>query len=686
MSVFKLVILSALLGMMLISCTEDVAMSESLTPSSLTSIDDDFRQEFESTLSSAMEDKAVKYHLLGEVAKMRTGDFEVLLSDFLNLPIRDTLTILDRVRVHAKEKDFTVRLERLLTDNPSLILAVRGDFSKWVDGDFVPAVYFKEAGFDERSASVFGSRLGSREEISLRKQAGHSFVAIHLSERHDKAGKPLYAAGNLPVKHPGAQFSDPGLVPAVDATDLGKGAQLDAKSLLMTEPTSCPSNLVLNSFNVQEFNGAVSISYNVTGVPSGAGYWLSVIITRLGVNGDTRTFYRNGNDLPNFIDSSLPLGYNLNFSYTIQAQMRYIDPGTGLLVLCPASGTGQTQAVTVTTQGGLVNSFSGQNVSNSQIRYNWQSPVGATATEFRLSRYNLNTGTYSTVRTQQASSINSYTYNYPSSFRNSPLQMLIQYRTNNQAIWQGDYFDQTYGSFRNNNEPLKYYGIWMPNVQSYEQSTVGESLLNGAPEVRLIALRAASSDTSAEPSVIQTAVIFMTNCCHGEYDGPIWTHHWWRGWDLHPEFLAWINQYNSCQERTDDFAEFYVPLNSFGSSGFSIINSWDNYLAGDHIRVMTTETDVADVVLSSQESTKERELKVKIGFKLPKILNGLDVGLEAGTKNTEKYTYTYPTGDIDLNNIEITYYEPFMRRAGQELYGRHINNVSSSCTVLNVNF
>jgi hypothetical protein len=110
---------------------------------------------------------------------------------------------------------------------------------------------------------------------------------------------------------------------------------------------------------------------------------------------------------------------------------------------------------TATTTFTRVASFTGRNTSSTTISYTWVAPEDTPVNEYRLSVFENNNLTEVAIINTSADQLHQFTYNYPENKKGELVEMQIQYRAAGNT-WVGDFYDRTYGSFRDGDEPYIY--------------------------------------------------------------------------------------------------------------------------------------------------------------------------------------------------------------------------------------
>ena len=435
--------------------------------------------------------------------------------------------------------------------------------------------------------------------------------------------------------------------PSVGASDLDNATPL---AFCDPEPTSCLSgNAFIASFTATPQNGGVLLSYSLSNFPTSLCSWGRIRIRRLNPNGSYTNFLRYADDPTLFYDNSG--SPNVNYTYTINVYSAYIQPN-GQWQTCPAINNLRTANATYPGAGGVVDSYKGANLSNSTVRYDWYPPSGVSINEYRI-RKSTNSGY--TLLSNVSGTTTDYFYSYPSSDRGKKIETQIQYRS--AGFWQGNFFDITYGSYRNPGQPFKYYGVRMDDVSAYDY---GESPLFGAPEIRITATQANAAENTI---VLENTFLPMSGCTVTEtvfYFDP------WTG-----------AVFSFTYERN---IGYFYPTSA--PSGYILLSSWNSDLSGSAVRVVTKETDINVPVITNQTNTTSTETKVnaKFGFKLPKGLGNADLGVESTWKDASEVKVKYPVDDLPLGDRIIYYHDPLAVVRGIELFGTlSSSNVSSTC-------
>lgn len=615
---------------------------------------DKFGPKLENAISLAAKSKAFAIELAQQTQTMPTGDFEVLLSDFIEgrlMPEGEDQhgpkrSVKEFIIENAKGSFTAEELDNFLANYPSIIIGLRGDALKWLqDENYSAPVKFVSSTFDKKSQVIEATQAGNKISFDLTKTSENPIIALHISERHDYDGNPVVVKG-------ATEFD-----PSVSANDVTAGQTIE--KMCNPEPTACPSATpVITSFNATPENGAIKLTYSIANFPTTLCSWGRIKITRLNPNNTYTYFYRFANSPTVFFDNAG--GPNVSYTYTIEAYVAYKDgavPTPGNWVTCPTSNILTTSA-TMPELGPLIETFVGTNMSNTTIRYDWYPLNGAPISEYRLRK--ATTSGYQVLGTFNSSTFD-YFYNHPSSDRGNLVEAQIQYKSG--GSWQGNTFDRTHASFRNSGQPFRYYGLRMDDVVAFEYN---ESPIFGAPEVRLTAVQATASEQTI---TLANTFLPMSPCLVTETRTFRWGPFPW-------QVITFTQTTNT---------GYYFPTQA--PSGYQILNSWSNALHGTAITVITKETDVHVPVITDETNTSSNETKVNasFGFKLFKVID-TKVGVESTWKNASEIKIKYPVSDLDLGEDIIYYHEHPTTVKGFQLFG-NISGVNSGniCATLSNN-
>ena len=625
---------------------------------------DRFGINLEKAVDLALNNGIFKISLIQMTLQKPLGDYEVLMTSFLDHQPERGPNIKSILLENAAGLFTEEELNLFLRDYPSLIIATRGNLISTVKGDHKPPTVFIPSSFDERDLEINGTKNRETVNIPLNHHFEHAVVAMHISERHDENGEPLVSMNMTK----GESFQND--QPSFSLSNETRGGLPSCDP----EPTSC-TNPIISSFDVGIVNGGIRLRYEISNFPPSLCYWGRVRINRIGPdqdgNGtpDIHTFNRFAHQYPAFYDvTALP---NTEYTYEISARNVYMDETDW--VVCHSD---ETFEETITSPDILprLNSFMGANKSSSTLKYNWYPPSGLPVTQYRLRRATGNGYSQIPGSPIPAGSNNYAFYNYPTSERGNLLETQIQYKTSS-GIWSGDYFDRSYASYRDPNQPLHWYGVHMPNLSDYELSGPnGESNLYGAPEIRLFAIRGAGSLEDRQTVAVQHKIIFTTAQC--SETRRIWI-------QAHPWFP------NGFWYEYEVPGEYYVDVSL---NPVDILTAWDNYLIGTAVKIVVTETDATEVIIDdwSTETTKELQLSADVGYKalfdvdssrVEIDTSGMDsvvydsitiatsIGIESSWASANKITYKYPSTDVDIDIVTIRYHHPFMVVSNKNLYG-----------------
>jgi len=643
---------------------------------------DEFGPKLEKSIDRALENENFKTVLLMMTQERPLGDFEILMKDFLAYESSKGESIKSILLDYTSDLFEESTLDNFLQNYPSLVIATRGNVNSWAEGTFRAPTVFVPSTFDEKIMRIDATKNGEKVELQLDKPFEDVAIVMHISERHDKTGEPLFTVNMADERtsasnHPSINMSD----------DMGASLRSCGP-----EPTSCSDPVILN-FEVKLINGGIRLEYEIDNFPEELCYWGRIRFERIGpdLDGDGQPdidiINRYAHQFNYFYDNTaLP---NTEYTYTMTARTVYqTDNGW---VTCAADEEIQ-QTITANDVLPRMATFRGENMNSSTLKYNWYPLAGIPVTKYRLRR---ETGSgYDEIPGSPylPDDDNFAFYNHPASDRGSLVEVQMQYKTSG-ALWSGDYFDRSYASYRDPNQPLYWYGVRMPNLEDYELSLPGgESILYGAPEVRLFAIRGAGSLADRQAIQVQHKIIFTKSVCDEGSRIRIRPTEWTSG--------GWFN--------LNVPGEYFVDVSM---KAVDIVNSWDNYLIGTAIKVVLTETDATEVVVDdwSTQSTTEVELSAEVGYK--KIYNvdsmvvDIDtiptqgdsimydstmlytsVGVESSWKSTETISYKYPSDDVEMDVFTIRYHHEFMLTSNKNLYGYNrsagSNANKTSCALL----
>ncbi len=646
--IFPLVSFSLVLLLAVFSCEKDpvdnIGPAASDFANANMSLYDETGPKIEQAVSLALANEQFKMALIHQTQELRTGDFEVLWSSFLDSSVEGQEAIKDIFLDFAEGLITSDELDAFVDAYPSLIIATRGSIESWLNETHVPAVVFVPSNFDEYAKTIQGSRAGEAVTVNLEHQFSDVVIALNISERHDKTGNPLIPPSYL-------------LMNGIDDDEKKPGIDMAQKYIpcppnSLPEPTACPPFTPdIVNFSAEPLNGGIFISYDINNFPAELCTWGRIKITRTSPSGSDVIIRYAHHD--NFFYDPLPIDPNVTYQYSINAYIAFLSsagpPSNGYYITCPATNNLQTTQATGPAFGARIESFIGEPINNSTIKYNWYPPNNMPISEYRL-RVMTNSG-YQTIA-ELPSSATSYFYDAPTSSRGLMTEVQIQARS--AGSWQGDFFDRSYLPFRQPNQALNFYGMRVDNLSAYE---VGENPLNGAPEVRLVALR--GTEEGEEGIIVANSVIFMTNCPRQIRFGPF-------------TFLTPGNMYR--------------PI----SGPAQVMHAWDPFLPGSEITIKTTETDQTEITVSTQTTTNstEHSLSTSVGAKAGVNILGVEVGTEFAlgweSKWSKKVTtvLNYPDDDIEIQVDPIRYYEELVQPRGILLYGL-LSGEGNVCEELN---
>lgn len=632
------------------ACKKDYFEPDKPQSSSFMEAYDNFGPKLEHTISLCVKDIEFSIELVKATQQRLDGDFEFLLKDFVALKLPTNQMIKDFILETSNGTIVVEELDNFLEKYPSTIIAVRGNPISWLKESYVPPVKFLESTFNESSPSCVATLDGEAYELDLLKKFEDAVIAIRKSERHDLEGNLIILDERI------ASRSNP----SVDASEITDDNLYNPNC--DPEPTNCSLVPMVTVFTATPENLGIKLSYTISNFSEGLCSWGRVYIERLNPDNSSTTFVRFASDPTIFFDhSGIP---GATYTYKIYAKIVYIksDGSPNLLTSCPESNSMVATATAPLVTFPLITSYLGTtNPDNgSIINYHWYPPEGVAIQKYRIRK--LIDDNYQTV--WETSNIYENFYSYSTNTHGEYIETQIQYQALD-GNWHGAFFDKSYSAFRVSGEPLKYYGLKM-NLSSYEYSN-GENLLNGAPEIRLLALQATSESETSTPAVRAETILFTEAC--GE-DQVIYVPIYDRLEDqiIFTSIHVFIS---NGYYRTRDFP-----------TGYPILNNWSSDLFGTVIRLTTKETDSPEVHLttSSQTTTVTVGMSASIGTKELGIF-----GVSTEFKSTEVYNYTYPESDLPIENKLIYYHDPRILNVSNQLVGIMPSSYESNlCTALEV--
>lgn len=598
--------------------------------------------DLEAGFSYAVQDLMFKSLLVYLTQQKVDGDYEVLLSDLLAVPVQTGGTALDYFLSRSNESIARRDLRALMDDHPSTIVAVRGNPENWLNGTAIPTVKFVPTGFSETTKMTTGTRNGTSVALDLSTAFTEAVIVIMKSERHEDNG-------NLFVSQNANQFQRQA-GPGVNASDVTGPIQL--KTASDPEPTACPATLpTITSFTAVQENGGLKLSYAASDFPTTLCNWGRIRITRTNPDNSTVSWFRTA-DQPRFFTD--PGGYpNVTYTYEINVYVAYVESSTGNWFTCPATNNLMTVSAQYPAFGSLVESLTGTNMSSSTIRYDWLPPENGVAEKYRLRRATVNGYVPLDPGNLEIDGLETdYFYNtIPVSLRGTLVETQIQYKSI--GGWQGNFFDRTYASHRNAGEPLYFNGVRM-NLLAFENT---ESALFGAPEIRLTALQATAAAATTTP--VQT-FIPMSGCTT-----PIQVIEW--NWT--PTFFFFFLLPPIPVLVTYDInTGFYYPSGSPG--GYEILDAWNADLYSSAVTVTLKETDLNVPVITQTTNTQSIAVtpSASFGFKIGKG-EASSVGISSTWSDATATIVRYPVDDIDIEVNKIIYYhEPRVLPKGRALF------------------
>ena len=617
----------------------------------------------ETAFSYAIMDDNFKWLLALMTQQKVDGDYEVLLSDLMSVPMKNGGTSLSYFMNLVKGAVSQQDMISFMAAHPATIVGVRGNPANWLRGTFTPCVKFIPDDFVETTKATTVSQNGSPVQMSLASGFSEAVIVIMRSERHDENGdrfEPVKGKGNRTINSP-----------MVGASDVNGSAEL--KITCDPEPTTCPATLpTLVSFSATPENGGMKLSYNIQNLPQEFCTWGRIKITRFNPNNTTTEIYRYAHQPYFFYDATGNPG--VTYTYQVDVYVAYQSNAAGGWVTCPASNNLLTASATYPQFGAPVETYAGSNQSSTSIRYDWLPPAGGIPNEYRIRR--ATTTGYATLVTGIPGSQTDYFYNsIPSAYRGDLIETQIQYRAS--GPWQGNFFDRTYASYREPGEPLYFHGVRL-DLTGFEYH---ENPLFGAPEVRLTALQANAAE---ETDIRAQTFLPMSGCQETVQEEQV-------VWNLPnfpfiffppfspPGFPFPIPSIITVTYNANN--GLFYP--SDAPNGYQILDSWSPALYGSAITVTLKETDVAEPIITEVTETESSEVMVKgeFGFKLFKVINS-EIGVESTWEKAKETTIRYPDADLDIEFEKIIYYhDTRIIKKGRALFSNQ--EFSNQCARLN---
>ena len=614
----------------------------------------------------ALNEKPFKESLLALTKEMPMGDYEVLFSSLLKHKTKDGIQIKEIFLSNARGILTENEINTFLQTYPSFIIATRGSTYSWEEGNHVPPTVFVPSRFDEDSKEIVGIKYGNRVVVDLNtKYFQDAVIALHISERHDSQGNPINTdydlGGNtLPLVDPQLDFT---------SSKKTKSTQV--------EPTFCPIGVPeVSNFDAVVSNGGIKLEFEIDNVDPQYLGWTKVEIIRHDPFGGNNVKYLYTNGLTSFVYDTNPVIPLTEYSYSIRAWVRFISPKNSAGWVNCTKSTVQHASVIAPESPAPLSSFIGTNISNKVISYEWQPPTDVPSQQYRIRRFDDN-GNYNLVHVHSGESSSlQFPYTYKEEDRGKMINMEIQYKNANN-IWTGDFSSGVYGSYRNNYEPFKFYGI--NTYSQYDENIVGEvpdqnpnvtyhldengnlvedvtyeSPIYGFPELRILVVRAAGTVDDRTTVVESEIVVPMWNCeTNPQYINGI----------LHvgltPRYTPWPHQ----------------AVNLMNSS-----LSWDNKLSGNALTIRVQETDEGEIRIddvgtgSTTTETKKLDIKATYGFNIGTnntVLNSTNNNTNSDNSNinlgysnsfderdTESYSYEFPASDEFIRQDIVYYHSP----------------------------
>jgi hypothetical protein len=450
-------LITALLAVMLLTfgCNDDENLT--IIPAneipSYGDLDKRTAKQMEVALSRALTNPVFLKALRIEFLKFKTGDTETLISEVIGSKGSDSTQKNDAdaraIFLEYLAPDVTsADLDAFISSNPNYIFGLRGNFATFYNDQTLSAAYVMPDNFSDGITNVDASVNGEPTNLNLEEKLEVAVVVLQKSERHTADGSYF-----LDV-HPGGYIRG-GTVGTIDA-----GGGIDNPQSQPPAVTECPAGVnaqILTSFTAAEVNGSILLRYEIDQSNTAP---LTINVFRLGPGESSFSLIsqRTEDDDRIFYDTDLAEGLNVEYQYRLEALIS--TPGDdGELIECDAeNANGDTELyamATATTTFTRVASFTGRNTSSTTISYTWVAPEDTPVNEYRLSVFENNNLTEVAIINTSADQLHQFTYNYPENKKGELVEMQIQYRAAGNT-WVGDFYDRTYGSFRDGDEPYIY--------------------------------------------------------------------------------------------------------------------------------------------------------------------------------------------------------------------------------------
>lgn len=226
---------------------------------------DAFGAKLESAIDKALKDESFKMALIKLTQERRMGDFDVLMTSFLERKTKKGIAAKEILLEYAEGAFNESELDAFLENYPSLLIATRGNIYSWVMNEHNPPTVFVPGEFKETSEEIIGTKDGQRTNIKLDKRRFEDVVIVmHISERHDAQGNPIIKDHTASLTN-GASTNRPG-VNLSEEGGAGLRSSCDPEPVFCTPPT-------VESFEVQNINGGVQLDYEISNFPTSLCTW-----------------------------------------------------------------------------------------------------------------------------------------------------------------------------------------------------------------------------------------------------------------------------------------------------------------------------------------------------------------------------------------------------------------------------
>lgn len=178
------------------ACTEKSETIDMEIPSANLSVEEknDLIRSYAQILSSAVSDPEIRLVIKKEVAKQFDGDYDVLLSSFHAVEMKNNVTVaqkLNNCAIATKSACFSEEvLEHIRAQFPNLQVSVPVHLDDWDPATYIPMVAFLPIDYDESSFTEIEAydSEGNINMLSLDVEPDVPVIVIGISERVDLDG------------------------------------------------------------------------------------------------------------------------------------------------------------------------------------------------------------------------------------------------------------------------------------------------------------------------------------------------------------------------------------------------------------------------------------------------------------------------------------------------------------------